>query len=152
MGCPERLWSLLLWRHSRPTWTPTCATWSREPALAGGVDSMIARGPFQPLQFCDSVIPTPPACRQHRRVLCTHAEPCEPALSPASPCFWLCHGTEGALKAELQALAPGSWFSLHGSVLLSGASSYARHRPWSLRRWVRSRDPAPLKAFTETGS
>ena len=26
-----------------------------EPALAGGLDS-ISRGPFQPLQFCDSVI------------------------------------------------------------------------------------------------
>jgi len=23
-GCPERL-SLLLWRYSKPTWTPTCA-------------------------------------------------------------------------------------------------------------------------------
>jgi len=30
--------SLLLWRHSRHTWTPTSATWSREPALAGGLD------------------------------------------------------------------------------------------------------------------
>ena len=35
-SCPGRLWCLLV-RLSRPTWTPTCATWSREPALAGGV-------------------------------------------------------------------------------------------------------------------
>jgi len=27
-----------------------------EPALAGGLDTLITRGPFQPLQFCDSVL------------------------------------------------------------------------------------------------
>jgi len=37
-------------------WMPTCATWSRELALAGALDLMISRGLFQPLQFCDSVI------------------------------------------------------------------------------------------------
>ena len=35
-GCPGRLWILLLWRNSRPIWTPTCATCCREPALQGG--------------------------------------------------------------------------------------------------------------------
>ena len=25
-SCPGRLWSLLVWRPSRPAWTPTCAT------------------------------------------------------------------------------------------------------------------------------
>ena len=30
--CPERLWSLL-WRHSRVAWTPSCATYCREPVL-----------------------------------------------------------------------------------------------------------------------
>ena len=54
-SCPGRLWSLLVWRPSRPAWTPTCATWSREPALAGGLDTMISRGSFQPLQFYDSM-------------------------------------------------------------------------------------------------
>jgi len=24
-GCPGRLWSLLLWRYSRPAWTRSCA-------------------------------------------------------------------------------------------------------------------------------
>jgi len=54
-GCPERLWSLLLWRHSKPTWTFSCAMYSREPALPGRLDSMTSRGPFQPLWFLDSV-------------------------------------------------------------------------------------------------
>jgi len=53
-GCPLRLWIFLLWRYSRPTWTPTCAARCREPALAEGLAS-ISRGPFQHLQFCDSV-------------------------------------------------------------------------------------------------
>jgi len=50
------MWSLLLWRYSKPTWTHTFATWAREPALAGVLDMMISRGTFQPLKFCDSVI------------------------------------------------------------------------------------------------
>jgi len=35
---------------------PTCAIQSREPILAKGLDLAISRGPFQALQFCDSVI------------------------------------------------------------------------------------------------
>jgi len=35
-GCPGRLWILLLWRYSRPTWMPTRAACCREPALQGG--------------------------------------------------------------------------------------------------------------------
>ncbi len=34
-GCPGRLWSLLLWRYSRPVWMPTCAACCRGPALQG---------------------------------------------------------------------------------------------------------------------
>ena len=33
---PGGLWILLLWRYSRPAWTPTCAACCREPALQGG--------------------------------------------------------------------------------------------------------------------
>jgi len=28
-GCPERLWSLLLWRYLKPAWTRSCATCCR---------------------------------------------------------------------------------------------------------------------------
>jgi len=28
-GCPGRLWSLLLWRYSRPAWTGSCAAYCR---------------------------------------------------------------------------------------------------------------------------
>lgn len=34
---------------------PTCVTYCRDTALAVGLDSMICRGPFQPLQFHDSI-------------------------------------------------------------------------------------------------
>lgn len=32
-GCPEKWWSLLLWRYSRPTWTLSCVTYSKGSAL-----------------------------------------------------------------------------------------------------------------------
>ena len=32
-GCPGRLWSLLLWRYSRPAWTRSCAACSGWPCL-----------------------------------------------------------------------------------------------------------------------
>ena len=36
-GCPGRLWSLLLWRYSRPAWTRSCAACSRWPCFSRGV-------------------------------------------------------------------------------------------------------------------
>ena len=32
-GCPGRLWSVLLWRYSRPTWTRSCAACCRWPCF-----------------------------------------------------------------------------------------------------------------------
>jgi len=52
---PERLWSLFLWTYSKTTWTLSCVTYCREPALVEGLDLMNSRGPFPPVQFCDSV-------------------------------------------------------------------------------------------------
>jgi len=46
----------LLWKYSKPTWTLSCVTYCRQPALAEGLDQMISGIPFLPLQFCDSVI------------------------------------------------------------------------------------------------
>ena len=37
-GCPGRLWSLLLWRYSSPTWTRSCAACSRWPCFGRGVE------------------------------------------------------------------------------------------------------------------
>jgi len=57
-GSPERMWSLLLWKYSRPIWTPTCVTWYRVPALAGGleIDDLLKSLPTPAiLWFCDSV-------------------------------------------------------------------------------------------------
>ena len=36
-GCPGRLWSLLLWRYSRPAWTRSCATYCMWPCFGRGV-------------------------------------------------------------------------------------------------------------------
>jgi len=36
-GCPGRLWSLLLWRYSKPTWTWSCAACCRWPCFGRGV-------------------------------------------------------------------------------------------------------------------
>lgn len=53
--CSETLW-IVLFRHSKSTWTLSCVTYCRQPAIAVGLDSMISWSPFQPLQFLDSVI------------------------------------------------------------------------------------------------
>ena len=33
-GCPGRLWSLFLWRYSRPAWTTSCAACCRWPCFS----------------------------------------------------------------------------------------------------------------------
>lgn len=45
----------LLWRYLKPNWTLSSATYCGEPALVLGLDSLISRGLFQALQFCDLV-------------------------------------------------------------------------------------------------
>ena len=54
-GCPEGLWSLFLWRYSKPAWMWSCSACSRWPCFSRGLDYMTHRGPFQPLLFCNSV-------------------------------------------------------------------------------------------------
>ena len=36
-GCPERLWSLLLWRYSKLAWTRSCSACCRWPFFGRGV-------------------------------------------------------------------------------------------------------------------
>jgi len=36
-GCPGRLWSLFLWRYSRPAWTRSCAACYGWPCFGRGV-------------------------------------------------------------------------------------------------------------------
>ena len=58
-GCPGRLWSLLLWRYSRPTWTRSCAAWFRWPCFGRrvGLDDPQRSFPTPNiLWFCDFVI------------------------------------------------------------------------------------------------
>ena len=58
-GCPGRLWSLLLWRYSRPAWTRSCAAYCRWPCFGRGVgldDPQRSLPTPTILWFCDSVI------------------------------------------------------------------------------------------------
>ena len=58
-GCAGRVWSLLLWRYSRPTWTRSCAAYCRWPCLGRGVgldDPQRSLPTPTILWFCDSVI------------------------------------------------------------------------------------------------
>ena len=55
-GCPGRLWSLLLWRYSRPTWTLSCAACCRWPFFVRGVgldDPQRSLPILAILWFCD---------------------------------------------------------------------------------------------------
>ena len=58
-GCPWRLWSLLLWRYSRPAWTRSCAACCRWPCFSRGVELDVPQRSLPTptiLWFCDSVI------------------------------------------------------------------------------------------------
>jgi len=55
--CPGRLWSLLLWRYSRPAWTRSCAACCRRPFFGRGVgldDPQRSLPTPTILWFCDS--------------------------------------------------------------------------------------------------
>ena len=56
-GCPGRLWSLLLWRSSRPAWTRSCAACCKWPCFGRGVglgDPQRSLPTPNILWFCDS--------------------------------------------------------------------------------------------------
>ena len=56
-GCPGRLWSLLLWRYSRPAWTRSCAACCRWPCFGRRVgldDPQRSLSTLNILWFCDS--------------------------------------------------------------------------------------------------
>ena len=58
-GCPGRLWSLLLWRYSRPAWTRSCVACCRWPSFSWrvGLDDPQRSLPTPNiLWFCDSVV------------------------------------------------------------------------------------------------
>ena len=57
-GCPGRLWSLLLWRYSRPAWTRSCAAYCRWSCFGRGFgldDPQRSLPTPTILWFCDSV-------------------------------------------------------------------------------------------------
>jgi len=70
-GCPEWLWSLLLWRYSKSGQMSTCVPYCEEPALAGRLESTISWGPFRHLWFCEITE--------------------EDYLSPPTQAFWTCN-------------------------------------------------------------
>ena len=97
-GCPGRLWSLLLWRYSRPTWTWSCAACCRFPCFCKrvGLDDPERSFPTPNiLWFCDSVISP----------LLKHSFHCDDTPAPWICRSWTCeityhsyamvHGTEG---------------------------------------------------------
>ena len=56
-GCPGRLWSLLLWRYSRPAWTRSCAACCMCPCFGRGIgldDPQRSLPTPTILWFCDS--------------------------------------------------------------------------------------------------
>ena len=58
-GCPGRLWSLLLWRYSRPAWTRSCTACSGWPCFGRGVglgDPQRALPTLTSLRFCDCIL------------------------------------------------------------------------------------------------
>ena len=57
-GCPGRLWSLLLWRYSRPAWTRSSTTYCRWPCFGRRVGLDDPQRSLQPyhsviLWFCE---------------------------------------------------------------------------------------------------
>ena len=66
-GCPGRLWSLLLWRYSRPVWTRSSAACCRWPCFGrgGGLDDPQSSLPTPTiLWFCDLVFQQQELIRQ----------------------------------------------------------------------------------------
>ena len=56
IGCPEGLWSLLLWRYSKPTRTRSCATCSRWPCFGRELGLHELQRSLPTPGICDSVI------------------------------------------------------------------------------------------------
>ena len=58
IGCPGRLWSLLLWRYSRPAWTRSCAACCRRSCFSRGIGLDDPQGSLQTptiLWFCEII-------------------------------------------------------------------------------------------------
>ena len=75
IGCPGRLWSLLLWSYSRPTWTCFFAACCRWPCFGRrvGLDDPQRSVPDPAiLWFCNSVINK--LCVEWGELLCTQSE------------------------------------------------------------------------------
>lgn len=54
IGCPKRLWNLLLWRYSKPRWMWSCSACSSWICFNSGVE-VISRWPFWP-QPCNNSV------------------------------------------------------------------------------------------------
>ena len=104
-GCPGRLWSLLLWRYSRPAWTRSCAICCSWPCLGRRVrlgDPQRSLPNPTILWFCDSVIPHLAADRRNERMAVWCLAACWVKLwhetINKSEFFYLCFVTKTGMK------------------------------------------------------
>ena len=71
-GCPGRLWSLPLWRYSRPAWTRSCAACCRWPCFSRGVGLDDPQRPLPTpniLWVCDCL-----ACNKPQQITGLHSQ------------------------------------------------------------------------------
>ena len=124
-GCPGRLWILLLWRYSRPTWMRSFAACCRWPCFGKWIvlgDPQRSLPTPTILWFCDSVKlpPFPLELYWHNyaslraQTVRTLAEGVSPSVILLHPCKICCKLANPLLlgKLHLKVLPRAEWFQM----------------------------------------